>query len=201
MRRGDRAVAAGIALRIDADEWRWLILAIALVIAGEAMNTGIEQACDAIGGRSEPIRHAKDAAAGGVLVLAIAAVLIGFGIFVPHLIMMWHGSPPLLPFCGAAERHRLRFRTCGIEIDEANGRPIRQAGIRLPACYRPMMATNRTPDAAFVADESFVPTSHKGITYPFGGKEPGEGGAMQVAPGIRWVRLTFPGRSSTSIAG
>lgn len=55
------------------------------------------------------------------------------------------------------------------------------------------MATARTPDAAFVADESFVPTSHKGLTYPFGGKEPGEGGVMQVAPGVRWVRLAVPG--------
>lgn len=95
------ALAAGIALRIDANEWRWLILAIALVIAGEALNTAIEQACDAIGGRSEPIRHAKDAAAGGVLVLAIAAALIGLGIFAPHLLMLWNGSPPLLPLCGA----------------------------------------------------------------------------------------------------
>jgi diacylglycerol kinase len=94
-------VATGILLQIDADEWRWLILAIALMIAGEALNTAIEQACDAIGGRSEPIRHAKDAAAGGVLVLAIAAALIGLGIFVPHLIMLWNGSPPLLPLCGA----------------------------------------------------------------------------------------------------
>jgi diacylglycerol kinase (ATP) len=95
------AVAAGVGLRIDADEWRWLILAIALVIAGEALNTAVEQACDAVGGRSEPIRHAKDAAAGGVLVLAIAAAVIGLGIFAPHVIMMWHGSPPLLPICGA----------------------------------------------------------------------------------------------------
>jgi diacylglycerol kinase (ATP) len=95
------AVAAGVGLRIDADEWRWLILAIALVIAGEALNTAVEQACDAVGARSEPIRHAKDAAAGGVLVLAIAAAVIGLGIFAPHVIMMWHGSPPLLPICGA----------------------------------------------------------------------------------------------------
>lgn len=95
------AIAAGILVRIDANDWRWLILAIALVIAGEALNTAIEQACDAIGGRSEPIRHAKDAAAGGVLVLAIAAALIGLGIFVPRLILMWHGLPPRLPFCGA----------------------------------------------------------------------------------------------------
>jgi diacylglycerol kinase len=94
------AVMAGIFLRISIEEWRWLILAIALVIAGEALNTGIEQACDAIGGRSEPIRRAKDAAAGGVLVLAIAAALIGFGIFVPHLVAAWHGGRPPLPLCG-----------------------------------------------------------------------------------------------------
>jgi len=94
------AVAAGVLLRIDADEWRWLILAIALVIAGETLNTAIEQTCDAIGGRSEPIRHAKDAAAGGVLVLAIAAALIGLGIFVPHIVAAWHGGLPTLPLCG-----------------------------------------------------------------------------------------------------
>ncbi|MBN8808724.1 MAG: MBL fold metallo-hydrolase [Sphingomonas sp.] len=48
-------------------------------------------------------------------------------------------------------------------------------------------------DAAFVADESFVPTSHKGLTYPFGGAEPGAGEVMTVAAGVRWVRLHVPG--------
>jgi diacylglycerol kinase len=95
------AITAGMVLRVSVEEWRWLILAIALVIAGEALNTAIEQACDAIGGRSEPIRRAKDAAAGGVLVLAIAAALIGVAIFVPHLLTVWHGSLPPLPLCGA----------------------------------------------------------------------------------------------------
>lgn len=85
-------LAAGFVFRIGADEWRWLIVAIALVIAGEALNTGIEQACDAVGGRSEPIRHAKDAAAGGVLVLAVAALLIGLGIFIPHVAAAWRGG-------------------------------------------------------------------------------------------------------------
>lgn len=55
------------------------------------------------------------------------------------------------------------------------------------------MATARTPDAAFVADDSFVPTSHKGLIYPFGGAEPAEGDVMTVAPGVRWVRLKVPG--------
>jgi diacylglycerol kinase len=96
------AIAAGVALRIEPAEWRWLVLAVALVVAGEAINTGIEQACDAIGGRSEAIRRAKDAAAGGVLVLAVAAALIGVGIFGPHLVALWRGRLPVLPLCGAS---------------------------------------------------------------------------------------------------
>jgi glyoxylase-like metal-dependent hydrolase (beta-lactamase superfamily II) len=48
-------------------------------------------------------------------------------------------------------------------------------------------------DAAFVPDESFVPTSHKGLTYPFGGAEPADGDVMTVAEGVRWVRLKIPG--------
>jgi glyoxylase-like metal-dependent hydrolase (beta-lactamase superfamily II) len=38
-----------------------------------------------------------------------------------------------------------------------------------------------------------VPTTNKGLTYPFGGVEPASGGTMRVAPGIDWVRLTVPG--------
>lgn len=43
------------------------------------------------------------------------------------------------------------------------------------------------------ADAAFVPTSHKGLTYPFGGAEPAAGEVMTVAPGVRWVRLHVPG--------
>lgn len=48
-------------------------------------------------------------------------------------------------------------------------------------------------DATSLADESCVPTAHKGLTYPFGGAEPGDGGTMTVAAGVRWVRLKVPG--------
>lgn len=47
--------------------------------------------------------------------------------------------------------------------------------------------------AAQAPDQSFVPTSHKGLTYPFGGAEPTAGAVMTVAPGVRWVRLHVPG--------
>ncbi|WP_374146121.1 MBL fold metallo-hydrolase [Sphingomonas sp. 28-63-12] len=53
--------------------------------------------------------------------------------------------------------------------------------------------TRLSPDAALVADESFVPTSHKGLTYPFGHVGPEPHQVMTVASGLRWVRLTVPG--------
>ncbi|MDB5711559.1 MAG: hypothetical protein JWL96_3629 [Sphingomonas bacterium] len=42
-------------------------------------------------------------------------------------------------------------------------------------------------------DESFTATSHKGLTYPFGGAEPASGEVMAAGPGVRWVRLQVPG--------
>ncbi|HXH15494.1 MAG TPA: MBL fold metallo-hydrolase [Sphingomonas sp.] len=41
--------------------------------------------------------------------------------------------------------------------------------------------------------DTIAPTSHKGLTYPFGGAEPAQGDVLQVAPGIDWVRLKIPG--------
>ena len=51
------------------------------------------------------------------------------------------------------------------------------------------------PRAMFTAPitPAFAPTSHKGLTYPFGGAEPDAHGVMPVAPGIGWVRLHVPG--------
>ena len=54
------------------------------------------------------------------------------------------------------------------------------------------MADTRTT-AAFATDESFVATSHEGLTYPFGGVAPGTGEVMTVGDGLRWVRLHVPG--------
>ena len=48
-------------------------------------------------------------------------------------------------------------------------------------------------DAMFVADESFVPTSHKGLTYPFGHPVIEADQPFAVVPGLRLVRLTVPG--------
>jgi diacylglycerol kinase (ATP) len=54
-----------------------ILLCIAVVIAAEAANTALESLVDLHGGApSEPARIAKDAAAGAVLVLAVASVLV-----------------------------------------------------------------------------------------------------------------------------
>ncbi len=54
-----------------------LIILTALIIAAEIINTCIEELCNLISDRYEPlIRVAKDTAAGAVLVLAIAAVAV-----------------------------------------------------------------------------------------------------------------------------
>lgn len=77
---------SGLLLRVSADDWRWLILSIALVWAAEAGNTAIEQLCDLV----HPDRHAvikrvKDLAAANVLICAVAAMLIGTATLMPYL--------------------------------------------------------------------------------------------------------------------
>lgn len=85
------AVAAGLVLQISAADWRWLILAIALVWLAEAFNTTIEELCDRLSPEFDiAIGRIKDLAAGGVLVASIAAVLIG----------MVTLSPPLMEYLG-----------------------------------------------------------------------------------------------------
>lgn len=77
---------AGIFLEISAADWRWLIAAIAAVLAAEALNTAVEQTCNAVSREFNPaIKAAKDVAAGGVLIAAIAAAVIGASVFVPYL--------------------------------------------------------------------------------------------------------------------
>jgi diacylglycerol kinase len=81
------AAVLGWVLHIDAAEWRWLIVAIALVLGAEALNTAVEQACNAITlHHNAAIKVAKDAAAGAVLLSAAGAALIGASIFTPHLV-------------------------------------------------------------------------------------------------------------------
>ena len=74
----------GIILKLSVLEWIICIILFALVLAGELFNTAIENAVDIImPERHDKAKIAKDAAAGAVLVLAIASAVVGLIIFVP----------------------------------------------------------------------------------------------------------------------
>ncbi len=76
-------------LRLDARDWAVLVLTIGVVFAAEILNTAVEAIVDLISPEFHPLaKIAKDAAAGAVLVLAIAAVGVGVLIFVPPLWQM-----------------------------------------------------------------------------------------------------------------
>jgi diacylglycerol kinase len=80
-------IIAGILLKISPAHWIAVSLAAGLVIAAESFNTAIEALCDAVKPEFDPgIRKAKDLAAAGVLISAIASVVTGLIVFVPALI-------------------------------------------------------------------------------------------------------------------
>jgi diacylglycerol kinase (ATP) len=73
-------------LGVSAADWRWLLTAITLVWAAEAMNTAIEFVCDVVSAQySFAVKSAKDIAAGAVLITAAGAAAIGLMAFWPYL--------------------------------------------------------------------------------------------------------------------
>lgn len=82
-------IIAGIVLKISKIEWIICIILFGLVIGGEMLNSAIETVVDiAMPDINPKAKFAKDAAAGAVLVLAIASAIIGFMIFGPKLIAL-----------------------------------------------------------------------------------------------------------------
>src|ERR1700736_6131434 len=82
------AIALAVFFQLAAFEWIILIVAIAIVLVTEALNTALERIVDLHQSELHPIaRDAKDLAAAGVLVSAIAALIIGILLFAPRL---WH---------------------------------------------------------------------------------------------------------------
>lgn len=80
------AALLGAVLRIDRYEWLILLLTITMVLAAEGVNTAVEAAVDLASPGYHPLaKIAKDVGAGTVLLTAIASVLIGLVLFVPHL--------------------------------------------------------------------------------------------------------------------
>lgn len=84
-------LAAGLALWLDisAGEWCAIILACGAVWAAELLNTAIERLGDRVTLEcDDAIRDVKDAAAGAVLVVSIAAASVGAVIFLPKLLQL-----------------------------------------------------------------------------------------------------------------
>lgn len=73
-------------LSISQMEWIILILCMALVFASEAINSAIELLCDLYTLDKHPIiKKIKDISAAAVLIMAIAAAIVGSLIFYPYL--------------------------------------------------------------------------------------------------------------------
>jgi diacylglycerol kinase len=76
----------GLWLGLTASEWALIVAAVAVVFAGEMLNTVVEVIVDLITLEQNPLaKTAKDVAAGAVLVAALAAALLGLLILGPPL--------------------------------------------------------------------------------------------------------------------
>ena len=80
-------VIAGVILKISAIEWCICMVLFGLVMALEHVNTAVEAVVDLDTEERTPLaKHAKDAAAGAVLIAAIMAAIAGMIIFIPKLL-------------------------------------------------------------------------------------------------------------------
>jgi diacylglycerol kinase len=74
-------VAAGLLLRLAPLGWGIVALAIGLVVAAELFNTALEAAVDLASPQDHPLaKRAKDVAAAGVLVAALASTAAGVAV-------------------------------------------------------------------------------------------------------------------------
>ena len=77
-------VFTGLITGLSVMEWCIVLLLIGGMLALEMMNAAIERVVDLITMESHPLaKHAKDLAAGAVLIYAIISAVIGWLIFVP----------------------------------------------------------------------------------------------------------------------
>ncbi len=79
-------IALGLWLELTRGDWCWLVLAISGVGVAEAFNTALEVLADRVTqAPDEAIRVTKDVAAGAVLLVTLAAVIIGLLVLGPPL--------------------------------------------------------------------------------------------------------------------
>lgn len=85
-------IIAGVLLHVSAAEWCVIVLCFGCVLTSEAMNSGIEALSDLVSPEYHPlVKKAKDVAAAGVLMMAMAAAAAGLIIFLPKIIFLFRG--------------------------------------------------------------------------------------------------------------
>jgi diacylglycerol kinase len=81
---------AGFVLEVSKQEWLWLILCFAMVIALEMVNSAIEGLANRLHPDIHPaIKMVKDVAAGAVLWAAVMSAIIGLIIFGPKVLELF----------------------------------------------------------------------------------------------------------------
>ncbi len=86
---GSATLGLAVFLQATYTELLIIILTVGLVVLAEMINSAIEFACNAVTlEKNEHIKHAKDIAAGAVLLSAIYAAIVGLMIFVPKLLSL-----------------------------------------------------------------------------------------------------------------
>lgn len=79
-------IMMGLLYKIAPADWLILVLAIISVWFAETINTAFEYLCDVVSPeKNESVKHAKDIAAGAVLITALGAVVIGAIIMFPYI--------------------------------------------------------------------------------------------------------------------
>lgn len=79
-------VAAGFYLNISKEDWMIVIVLIGVVLYAELCNSAIEAIVDSFTPNEHPrAKLAKDLSAGSVVILIIAAAVVGLMIFLPYL--------------------------------------------------------------------------------------------------------------------
>ena len=82
-------IIVGLLLKISSLEWIIIIACIGGVFALELVNTAIEAIADFISPeKHDMIKKIKDLSAAAVLVVAVAALIIGFIIFLPKFLTL-----------------------------------------------------------------------------------------------------------------
>lgn len=80
-------VIAGAVFELSVTEWCICITLCAFVMALELVNTAVEAVVDLVTEEKKALaKIAKDTAAGAVLIAAIASVIVGLLIFIPHIV-------------------------------------------------------------------------------------------------------------------